>query len=69
MNGAFSCRDVTMYFSSGDDGISDSQLTSFHSNSAVVLECNVFVSPIVSSSNVHIFFSQFEMVFVFVASL
>ena len=36
---------------------------------AVVLECNVFVSPIVSSSNVHIFFSQFEMAFVFVASL
>ena len=41
-----------------DDGISDSQLTSFHSNSAVVLKCNVFVSPIVSSSNVHIYFSH-----------
>ena len=54
MNGAFSCKDVTMYFSS-DDGISDPQLTSFHSNSAVVLKCNVFVSPIVSSSNVHIY--------------
>ena len=59
VNGAFSCKDVTMYFSS-----EEMMVYLIHNSprfvllSAVVLKCNVFYSPIVSSSNVHICFSQ-----------
>ena len=52
-----------------DDGLSDSQLTSFHSNSAVVSKCNVFhFSHRVKFKCTYIFLTN-ELVFVFVASL
>ena len=69
MNGAFSCKDLTMNFSSEEVMVYlvTTHFVSF--NSAVVSKCNVSLSPIVTSSNVYMYFSLNELVFVFVAPL
>ena len=55
VNGAFSCKDVTMYFSSEEMMVYLIHNSSrFILSSAVVWNAMYFFSPIVSSSNVHI---------------
>ena len=69
MNGAFSCKDLTMYFSS-----EEMLVYLIHNSPRFILilllfqNAMYFISPIVSSSNLHIFLTN-ELVFVFVASL
>ena len=70
MNGAFSCKDVTMYFSSEEMMVYlIHNSPRFILSSAVVSKCNVFYfSHRVKFQCTYMFLTN-ELVFVFVASL